>query len=471
MAQVIAWLRGAKQVCQLFEGNAPADLGDDDTRLAHDAESLQLRTLRRDADWLATGCRNDYADPEGRLWRTEAVLRALPGRGNILRVRAQCLAVETLARLEVPKRTHLIRMILEDGQVIADGAFTPALGPHLLSDDAAGLALAEQIVTGKATQYLPTVYISATDAGRWVLERRAINALARDLAGVAHVVCEPSRDFSFRLRDQVGGENVYNGTIGIALPGGGFVQRAYLGWSIPDAQALVQRVKAAAVTIRSQMPTAGGWDWLDLQDAILKQQREVDRNRLSDVENEQLWQEELALKEAQIQELQAELQDLRQPRSVEAVASGIGPSLARALKPEIYSGEFADRMRAAMDFCIERGPDAGWDKRSLAVFEEILDATAPSPELNELREDLKRTTRDGARMNAELKKLLARHGFMHKYDNKHSRMEPGPDYPGLESVTLMKTPGDRRGLDNICSQIEKNLGSGPINRLAVPLAA
>ncbi|WP_143598933.1 hypothetical protein [Pseudothioclava arenosa] len=386
------------------------------------------------------------------------MLRALPGRANLLRVRAQCLAVETLVRLEVPKRTHLIRMILEDGKVVEDGLLMPSLQPHFLSDDQEGFALAERIVSGGASEYLPTVYVSAIDDDRWALDVRAIRALARDLAGVAHVVCEPSREFSFRLRDQVDGENVYNGTLGIAVPGGGFAHRAYLGRAIPDAKALVARVKSAAVDIRSQMPKVGGWDWLDFQDAILRHQREIDKNRLSAEENEKLWNDELALKDARIQELEAELHDARNtPLQAPASAAGNGMLLSM-LKPEVYSGEFSDRVRAALEFCLERGADSGWDKRSLAVFEEIVGALTPSPALNELREDLRRATRDPARLNAELRKLLARHGFEFKSDNKHSRMEPRPEYVGLESVTLMKTPGDHRGLMNLCSQIEANLG-------------
>lgn len=81
-----------------------------------------------------------------------------------------------------------------------------------------------------------------------------------------------------------------------------------------------------------------------------------------------------------------------------------------------------------------------------------------SPGLDELCQELTRATRDGKKLNAALKALLSRHGFTHKADNKHSRMEPRPEFLGLQSITLMKTPGDRCGLDNLRSQIENNLG-------------
>jgi len=143
---------------------------------------------------------------------------------------------------------------------------------------------------------------------------------------------------------------------------------------------------------------------------------------------------------------------------MEAGPGGISTSLLGVLKPEIYEGEFADRICAALAFCLDNGADTGWDGRSLAVFAEILGATAMSHALDELREDIARATRDPKRFNAEVQKLLARHGYLHKSDNKHSRMEPRPDWVGLGSVTLMKTPGDGHGLDNARFQIEAALG-------------
>lgn len=441
---------------RLFDGVPPEALAGDDIRLnAPKGEALMLRALGRDGAWQATGCRYDYADPEGRLWRTEAVLRALPGRGNLLRVRAQCLAVETLVRIEVPKRTHLIRAIVEEGHVLPDGGLTPSTGPVMLSDDDAGLTLAEKIATGGATQFLPTVYISAKGPGVWALSRKAINKLALDLAGVAHVAVEPSREFSFDLRDRVAGRNVYGGTIGLATAGEGVVQRFYLGAALPDEPALVQKVQASAIALRSRMPSLGGWDWLDLQDEILRRHSEADRRRLSSGEIEKLWQEELALKEARIAELQAELEEARKLPPPELAGDAVLP-WRQDLLPEIYRGERTDRMRAALAFCLEK--DAEWDKRSLAVFENLLAASPAESELDEFREELKRATRDPARLNAEIKRLMTRHGFIAKSENNHSKLEPRPEYPGLDSIIVMKTPSDHRGLKNLKSQIEANLG-------------
>lgn len=79
-------------------------------------------------------------------------------------------------------------------------------------------------------------------------------------------------------------------------------------------------------------------------------------------------------------------------------------------------------------------------------------------DLEELRQSMKATSRDAGRFNAAMRDLLGRHGFHYKSENGHTRMEPLPDFPGVQSVTLMKTPSDGRGLANSVSQIEGNLG-------------
>jgi hypothetical protein len=87
-----------------------------------------------------------------------------------------------------------------------------------------------------------------------------IEKFAFDLGGIAHVVVEPNRAFSFQLRDRTAGANAYRGTLAIALPGRGIVRRAYLGFRLPDVDDLLTFVHQATIGIRNQMP-AEGWDW------------------------------------------------------------------------------------------------------------------------------------------------------------------------------------------------------------------
>nr|WP_272211282.1 hypothetical protein [Marinicella sp. W31]MDC2877169.1 hypothetical protein [Marinicella sp. W31] len=61
--------------------------------------------------------------------------------------------------------------------------------------------MAKAITFGEATDWLPIIYISAKGNSSWIISADEIEKLAYDLGGVAHVVVEPNREFSFALRE------------------------------------------------------------------------------------------------------------------------------------------------------------------------------------------------------------------------------------------------------------------------------
>jgi hypothetical protein len=81
-----------------------------------------------------------------------------------------------------------------------------------------------------------------------------------------------------------------------------------------------------------------------------------------------------------------------------------------------------------------------------------------SPDLQELRNDLRRATQDPARIAADLPRLLTRLGYTRKSDNRHIRYEPPEDLLGAQPVTIPKTPSDHRSGENLRAQIERDLG-------------
>lgn len=361
-------------------------------------------------------------------------------------------------RLAVPRKPYLIKTILSDGWGGEDGELSVSDCPLWLTDDDAGLKVASSVTLGRATRYLPVIYVSATGTSTWLLSHEQIEKLAFDIGGVAHVVAEPDRAFSFRLRDLTAGANVYGATLGIALPGRGIVRRYYLGFQLPDVEDLVPTIREVCVGIRSQMP-AEGWDWTELQEQALRRQRERDRKRLSAAETENLYQEEIANLQDRIKQLEAQI--VSRPLEEAAMSDeGLFPAalLAKRLGPEIYPGEYSDRLRLAAKECGSRADQFGLDRRSKLVLEAITAHLPSSPALTELLEDLQRATKDSKRVSAELTNLLLRHGFQRKADKKHIRLEAMNGYSGLDTITIPKTPSDHRALMNLRKQVERTLG-------------
>ena len=206
------------------------------------------------------------------------------------------------------------------------------------------------------------------------------------------------------------------------------------------------------------MGSQGGWEWSHLQEAYARTLRNREKDRLSVDENEELWQEELSAKDDQIATLIAELNASRS-EAVTIKGGGVDSSdFVIKMGRECYQGEAQDRLRAAVAFCAEKGEDAGWDARSLAMFQAALEASEFSGGAKTLRTELQKATRDAKRLAGEVTALLCQHGYEKKSEKNHVRLEARPGLSGLATVTIPKTPSDGRGQKNLKSQIEATLG-------------
>jgi hypothetical protein len=432
--------------------------------IAAGGEELRMRGLKHEKEWEAIGFRHDLPDDQGRIWRTEAVLKR--GRADddqdLVRFRTQCIAARPGAFLETPRKPFLIKALLKNNWGGHDGEIEVSDKPLWLEDDDGDLTLGNLILSGKGSNSLPIIYISAIRDGEWILTEDGIEKLAYDLGGIAHVVVEPNRRFSLKLRDQSEGRNLYGGTIGIALPLHGFVRRFFLGRNFENLDELVGGVRGSVFNLRVHMPTSG-WDWTDFQEQTLKSQRAAYRGSLSRADADQLLDDFTK----QLEDLQEENRQLKERLSAQAAKSlaeeesdfaidGIFQSLGK----EIYQGELADRIRFAAETALDAAESKGIDERSITIWRRVVQRVPRSPALDELLQDLSRATKDPKRVAAEVSGLLERHGYRAKSENKHIRLEPQIGFIGLQNITVPKTPSENRGLKNLCKQIERTLGIG-----------
>lgn len=458
LAQVINWLRGTKYSTVLDDSEEKDLDAEAPIVRASTGEELRLRVLSGGDGKEAIGFRHDFPDQEGRLWRTEAVLRkgAAESGQDFIRLRTQCVAQRAGAQLETPRKPYLLKALLQDGWGGTDGLLDVTDQPLWLDNTDASEELARKITEGSASRHLPVLYLSAIGNGRWTLPRSDIERLAFQLGGVAHVVAEPDRAFSYRLRDASAGQNVYGGTFGLAVPGRGISRKLYLGGQLADPRALQQAAQELSCLVRSHMP-AEGWDWTELQEQALRRQRERNRARLSQRETEELYEGEIAALRDQISQLkeqiaQSNLADATAPEEDLRLSN-----IAAQLGPEIYPGELQDRLRSAAKIVDENADKYGLDMRSRAVLSAVVSLPV-SEGVKELLEDLKRATKDPNRMADQVGQLLGRHGYQEKSRNKHLRLEAQTGFKGLDAVTVPTTPSDSRGLTNMRKQIERTLG-------------
>lgn len=303
------------------------------------------------------------------------------------------------------------------------------------------------------------VYISATGHEDWIFTEGQIEKLAFDLGGLAHVIVEPSRNFSFKLRDRSDGRNVFGASVGVSLPKQGFVKRFFLGRQFRKSSEILDAVRGAVTFSRSHMP-ATGWDWTDFQEQIFKRQRAALSASVSQSDADQLLEDF----SAQLADLQAENRQLKD--QVNYQVSEEIPSIHSynnsgnvldGIVKEIYPGEVVDRIRLAAKIAISVADAKGIDKRSLAVWEALYEQLDRTPALDELLSDLSRATKDPKRMASDVSDLLSRHGFS-KSNGAHVKLEPRSGFVGLGNIISAKTPSDKRGMINFRKDIEKILG-------------
>lgn len=459
VAMVYAWIRGMSS-STLFDQSKSPDLDQEAPYLIGSAgDTLALLDhIDSDTGRNAIGFRHDVPDGP-RLWRTEAVV--LQDRGADaarFRIRGLCVATSGIAPLLEPKKPYLIKSLLQDGRIKADGSLSVQAEVHVLPSNAKGLDLARRIIDGTATMSLPVVYVSTTSGNDCALSDNDLRKLAFDLGGVAHVVREPDRGFSFQLKEQVEGRNVYAGAIGIAVPGTGIARRIFAGWGNIESADLRLQIQSTAIELRTNMGSRGGWDWGQLQEAYARQIRLRDRARVSAEDMEKLWQAEIDAKTTRITELEEQLKVYHATPAPVSVDGILDDQFVMALGPEIYPAEMSDRVLAAIAYIVGKADMIGLDARTTALFEAILKKAEPSGRSKALSDALTRASKAANRMSKDIVKILLKHGYIEKSDNKHIRLEAAPVYLGLNSITLPKTPSVARGVQNMVSDIEKCFG-------------
>ncbi len=464
--ELILWLRG-NQNSTIFDGQPDLDADSDSAHLkAASGEEVRVRQLSSNGLLLAIGFRHDLPDEFGRIWRTEAVVRRgiLDGSHGVLRLRTQCIARKSEVKLEEPRKPYFVKRLLNENFGGVDGVLNTTDKPIWLEDNDNSALLVSEISLGRTFGFLPVIYISTYKQSDWLLTKDQIEKMAYDMGGIAHVVVEPNRAFSFKVRDLSNGTNAYGGVLGIAAPKRGIVRRISVGWQLPSVVDVMGAAKVFCTQLRTHMP-ADGWDWTELQEHILREQRARERNRLSSDQIEQIYVEEIENLKERIVELETRnSQVASSDLNLRIKPVDFNDLLRQQLGEEVYLNEFSDRLRFSAELSVQDAARIGLDPRSVAVLQAFVKKLPVSKEVEELREELKKAARDQGRSTESFGKVLRRHGYQDKSDNKHVKLEAKAGFTGLGPITLPKTPSDHRGAENMRKDIERVLGISKLGK-------
>ncbi|WP_329867104.1 hypothetical protein [Stenotrophomonas hibiscicola] len=396
------------------------------------SESAAIRYVIQDGNiqWMTMAA---YSKAESDVW---------------VSVRTSCESMHASVMLPPAKKPILVQLLINE-LARGDDAGLVLGNPIWLSNS--DVSLATDLILGRAKNRMPVVYVSSSFSGGRAV---SVQQLGWKLTGVAHLVVEPSRAFSNRLRNETGSENVFGGSIGIYWPDGGgrpsqFRRSDYSsGRELEDAidwevrTALVNRRPLERCTF-STIDSAISRVEIDL----LKKLGDKGFDEYAahfDVEL-QAKQEALDLAEREISRLKSEVKDRARARSP---VSGI--TFATGVEQDFYDGEILDFVLQALKDSLDRIPE-GTRKRH--VIEAIIAANAISGGAAGGREKLKEVMRGYRSLDRRTRQALEEIGFSVDHFGKHPRVVFQDDE--RYAYVLPSSGSDHRGGLNAATAMAK----------------
>lgn len=355
------------------------------------------------------------------------------------------------ARLPPAKKPVIVRSILDKLGGASDGVLMVMEAPHKLGNS--DIDLAARLITGQAGCHLPVVYVSCGFHGGHIID---VNSVAANLAGMAHVVVEPNRPFSLRLKIEVDSENVYGGTIGVYWPDGGGRRSFFFGYALETPEEIQSAVfDEVRIALTNRRPFVR-CTWPAVQESASRRaynalkeagSREVDKYIGE-------FDKELTAKDEQLTDAEKEIARLRaEVRKHEARnPMGAGLTLRTGCEQDLYARELEEIVLDALSDSASRVPG---DSRRQHVLVAVLNANTSSGEAGKRRESLKNLLRDYSSMDARTRKGLLDMGFQIEEEGKHFKLS----YQGDDRYifSLPKSGSDHRGGLNAASDISRLL--------------
>ena len=386
------------------------------------------------------------AEDAGIIWTTTIVYNAQDG-DHWIGIRTDRHSIDPLIRIRDAKKPQIVRNILRDIGGGLDGEVFVRDTPLMLKEN--DLSMAARLINGDSDNYLPVVYISQPFDENLSLD---VSALARALGGLAHVIVEPSRQFSRQLQAETSSRNPYGGAVGIHLPTG---QRWLF---LPPQEELELRFEIVAFVrsiLANRRPLARcSWDNLEAE----KSRDEIER--LKAVESTDLDafvkafdQENRALKatlsasDAEISRLKEELNTINL-RAKSQGQKGIGSVGIQ----DYFSGEGDAVIRDALESAL--GNTVAGSRRE-EILTQAISEIPESTEHKKRKDELKEALRGSRGLEGDVIDTLRRLGFSIESSGKHHKLIYNGDDKFV--FAMAKTAGDHRAGLNLASDISKKI--------------
>ena len=410
----------------------------------------KLRMLHAQIDKNASVAFRNQIEDAGLEWNTEVVF-SRDELDSWVGVRTFCDALQPARALPAAKKPLIVSALLRGLQGANDGELDVSGTARYLSDDEVGLA--SRLIRGEAGCQLPVVYLSAAFGGERILDP---SALSSDLAGMAHVVVEPNRAFSVRLKIEASSENVYGGAAGVYWPDGSGRRSYFLPRDFQRRgemkTALLNEIRSALIFKRPSERCM----WASVQEAAARSAiialKHSDSGELSKyIENFdseiKASQKKLASAEIEIARLKAEI------RMFEARAPvGGALTLATGEEQSFYPNEIAALI---CEILYANRETTILDSRRRHIVDAIINNNLGMSVIETRRRTIRELLNGYTSLTPKIRRGLEDVGFSISEEGKHYKLLFQGD--GRYIFSLAKSGSDHRGGANMASDICKTI--------------
>ena len=369
------------------------------------------------------------------------------------------------ANISLPdiKKPHIINQIISNslgGKLGMDIRKEPY---YLKNED---INLAAELINGDLDCRLPIIYISIDKNKKYLLPKNTITKLANELSGIAHVVVEPSRDFSLGLSELTNNLNVFKGYIGIYWANGDGRNIVFTTRDLDNLYEDIKETVISAVSNRRFLEICNG-NFVKNQFNI---HQEIERNKAKELlefsiqvtdelelKNKELIQKNNFIKE-ELKKAEAEINRLKENlrlsnKSVSSIDS-VNPIVLNCTEKDLYPNEIIDMVLIILKESISMNETI--DRRK-HILESILDNNPVQGKGRELREKIKATLKGYTNLDKKIRNQLENIGFKIE-EGTHYKVyfKDDPRY----SFVLPKSGSDSKcgGLNSATDFCTKKLG-------------
>lgn len=398
---------------------------------------------------VIAGTQHHWIEDGQREWNAEVVAYELNGN-TLAAVRVECNLLSPGPPIPTTKKPYVVKKLIRELGGADDAGLRVVDHPHRLSESDVDLAV--EIVRGNFAGRLPVVYVSVGRSRRPYIDT---DELAGWLAGMAHVVVEPSRYFAFALARNTGHLNAYGGAVSIYWPQGASTQARFLPSAYPQPAAMQRDVAVRVTTALTQIRQTSNCTVEYLHGVVSRRRFEALKSHgYAGIEQYvEAFDAEIHAKDEQVSSLEREVQrlraELRRNDYADQRESGI---LTRGKEREFYPGELKD----AVLHTLSSGRNSLLeDGRRAHLVSDLLECNSSTDTEEEYDEEIKDAFSESGDLDGDKRRALEDLGFSVESGGKHWKVVYQND--DRYTFTVSKTSSDHRAGKNMASTILKKL--------------